>query len=123
MMPIKIRIRNRYDTVWPKSSIDVLRMRVTMRSAALFAVMLGLIVAEAPHAQSAHTRFAGVKSIDCRFTTQAFATWKNGVPQIDVKPSSLGLRFESIDTDDGTARVIGMYGPSDIIVRLSERCT
>jgi len=88
--------------------------------AVVFAVLFALIITEALHAQSAHARFAGAKSIDCRFTTQAVATWKNGVPQIDVKPSALGLRFEAINTDDGTARVVGMFGPSDIIVRLSE---
>jgi hypothetical protein len=29
------------------------------------------------------------------------------------------VRFESVNQDDGTARVVGMFGPSDIIVRLS----
>jgi hypothetical protein len=86
----------------------------------VFAVLFALFFTDTLQAQSAHTLFASAKSIECRFTTQAVATWKNGVPQIDVKPSTLTLRFESINTDDGTARVVGMFGPSDIIVRLSE---
>jgi hypothetical protein len=92
----------------------------TRRHAAVFAVVCALTFTDALQAQPAHPRLAGAKSIDCRFTAQAVATWKNGVPQIDVKPSTLSLRFESINTDDGTARVVGMFGPSDIIVRLSE---
>ena len=85
-----------------------------------FAVLCALTFTEASQAQSVHARLAAAKSIECRFTTEAVATWKNGVPQIDVKPSNLSLRFESINTDDGTARVVGLFGPSDIIVRLSE---
>ena len=36
-----------------------------------------------------------------------------------MKTAALSLRFEAIDADEGTARIIGMFGPSDIIVRLS----
>ena len=90
------------------------------RYAAVVAALLAAIVTDALHAQTAHARFAAAKSIECRFTSQAVATWKNGAPQIDVKPSTLSLRFDAINTDDGTARVVGMFGPSDIIVRLSE---
>jgi hypothetical protein len=86
----------------------------------MFVALLAVICTDALHAQTAHARFAAAKSIECRFTSQAVATWKNGVPQVDVKPSTLSMRFEGIDTDDGTARVVGMFGPSDIIVRLSE---
>lgn len=92
----------------------------TCTYAAGFALVFALTLAGTPQAQSAHGQLAAAKSIDCRFTTQAVATWKNGLPQIEVKPSTLTLRFESINTDDGTARVVGMFGPSDIIVRLSE---
>ena len=90
------------------------------RYAAVVAALLAAIFTDALHAQTGHARFAAAKSIECRFTSQAVATWKNGAPQIDVKPSTLSLRFDAINTDDGTARVVGMFGPSDIIVRLSE---
>lgn len=89
-------------------------------SRAAVVVLFATIVADPLQAQSAHDRLAGAKAINCRFTTNVVAAWKNGVPQVDVKPSTLSLRFESINTDDGTARVVGMFGPSDIIVRLSE---
>ena len=71
-------------------------------------------------AQSIHDRLAGVKTLSCNFPTSVVATWKNGEPQTEVKPAKLTMRFESVNTDEGTARVVGMFGPSDIIVRLSE---
>jgi hypothetical protein len=41
------------------------------------------------------------------------------VPQAELKTATLSLRFDSVNPDDGTARVVGAFGPSDIIVRLS----
>jgi hypothetical protein len=96
------------------------RVRFTIGYVAIFAVALGPIGAAPLSAQSAHDRFAGAKTVDCRFTVEAVATWKNGDPQVEMKSSALTMRFESINTDEGTARVVGMFGPSDIIVRLSE---
>jgi len=62
---------------------------------------------------------ATVKTVTCRFPISATGTWKKGEPQAEVKPAELSLRFESINPDEGTARAIGNFGPSDIIVRLS----
>jgi len=78
-----------------------------------------LAVAGSANAQSAHDRLASVKTLACNFTASGVATWKNGVPQVEVKPSQLTMRFESVNIDEGTARVVGPFGPSDIIVRLS----
>jgi hypothetical protein len=99
----------------------VTRTRITMRACgAVEAVLLAAIVVAPTSAQSAHDRLAGAKTIDCRFTAEAVATWKNGDPQVDVKTAALTMRFEAINTDEGTARVVGTFAPSDIIVRLSE---
>src|SRR5262245_35241083 len=78
-----------------------------------------LALAGSVNAQSAHDRLAGVKTLACNFTASVVAAWKNGVPQAEIKPSQLTMRFESVNTDEGTARVVGTFGPSDIIVRLS----
>ena len=87
---------------------------------AVLAFLLALAVTAPATAQSAHDRLAGAKTIACAFSLEVVATWKNGAPQADMKPSTLTMRFESINTDEGTARVVGMFGPSDIIVRLSD---
>ena len=47
------------------------------------------------------------------------ASWKDGVAQAEVKPAKLSFRFEEVDTDGGTASVVGPFGASDIVVRVS----
>ena len=86
----------------------------------VFTSCLVFIIAQQGQTQSVRERLAGVKAIDCLFTLQIVATWRDGVPQTEMKPSKLSIRFDSVNPDDGTARVIGAFGPSDIIVRLSE---
>ena len=93
---------------------------MTARTRFAICAAAALLTKGAASAQPVHDRLAGARSIDCRFTSQTVVTWRNGVPQVEVKPSTLTVRFDSINTDDGTARVAGMFGPADIIVRLSE---
>ena len=62
---------------------------------------------------------AAAKSVTCTFPTMAVGTWVNGEPAAKVEPAKLMLRFDAINADDGTARVVGTFGPSDIIVKLS----
>jgi len=49
----------------------------------------------------------------------AVGTWNSGAATAEVKPAKMTVGFDQIDTDDGTARVVGAFGPSDIIVKLS----
>ena len=62
-------------------------------------------------------RLSAAKTIRCEFTTMTVSDWKEGVPQGTVKPAKLALRFESVDTDGGTAQAVGPFGPSAINVR------
>jgi len=89
------------------------------KRAAIGTATLVLIITAAARAQSARERLASVRTVDCTFTLNAVATWKGGVPQADVKTAQLAVKFDEVNADDGTARVVGMFGPSDIIVRLS----
>src|SRR4249919_3166959 len=65
----------------------------------------------------AQERLANAKSLKCTFSLMATGTWKNGEPQAQTKPAKLSLGFDAIAVEDGTARAIGTYGPSDIIVK------
>lgn len=80
---------------------------------------LVLVVTASSNAQSPREQLARAGQLDCTFTLNAVATWKSGLPQAQVKTTQLDLRFESVNPDEGTARVVGTFGPSDIIVRLS----
>ena len=55
----------------------------------------------------------------CDFTVYTIGSWKDGTAQAEVKPTKLSFRFEEVDTDGGTARAIGPFGASDIVVRVS----
>ena len=46
----------------------------------------------------------------CDFTLYTVASWKDGTPQAEVKPAKLSFRFEQVDTDGGTASVVGPFG-------------
>jgi hypothetical protein len=89
------------------------------KGAAICTACLVLIMTATINAQTARERLERVRTVDCTFTLNTVATWKSGVPQAEVKAAKLSLRFESVNPDDGTARVVGPFGPSDIIVRLS----
>ena len=86
----------------------------------LFGSILTLFVSAMVRAQGPEAdRLAGAKSANCMFSTMSVATWNNGVAAAEIKPAKLTLGFDQIDTEDGTARVVGAFGPSDIIVKLS----
>jgi hypothetical protein len=83
-------------------------------------LLCALGAADPAHAQGRPAeRLPLAKSLACEFTVMATGTWNKGVVQGETKPAKLTLGFDTIDADEGTARVIGRFGPSDIIVRLS----
>ena len=54
---------------------------------------------------AAQGRLAAAKAIRCTFARNATGTWsKAGVATAVVKPSTLVLRFDSINFEDGTAQ-------------------
>jgi hypothetical protein len=70
---------------------------------------------------SSQGRLAEAKSLRCTFPRTAKVTWtSDGQAQAAVASSSLVLRFEAIDTDDGTAQLRTGAVRSDVTVRLAE---
>jgi hypothetical protein len=69
---------------------------------------------------SVRKRLEAAKSLSCIFPIYATGTWVNDGPRAEVKVSKLSLRVEAIDTQDGTAQVVGMLGPSYAVARLTE---
>ena len=82
-------------------------------------LVLNVLVPGAAQGPGATRSLAGIRTASCEFTLHAVASWKDGEPQAAVTPAKVSFKFEDINTDDGTARVVGPFGPSDIIVRLS----
>ena len=86
--------------------------------------LLGVLGAAAPGAPRAVTqppaeKLFAANAVSCTFTTMATGTWNSGIAAAEIKPSKFSMGFDQIDADQGTARVIGAFGPSDIIVRFS----
>jgi hypothetical protein len=86
---------------------------------ALVTMVLLLALPTAPPG-AAQARLAAAKSIRCSFPQNATGAWnKAGAPEVTPKPSTLVLRFEAIDADDGTAQLRNGSMSSDVIVRAS----
>jgi hypothetical protein len=64
-------------------------------------------------------RLTEAKTLKCEFALQATGDWKDGRVTADVKPATLAITFDNIDTDEGSATISGEFGPSEIIVKLS----
>ena len=64
-------------------------------------------------------RLADVTSLDCNFTLMSTGTWTEGAPEAEIDATELSFRFEAVDTQEATAEVIGPFGPSHIITRLT----
>ena len=75
---------------------------------------------DAAHAQGRTAdRLGKAVSLKCEFPVMVVGTWSKGVAEVETKSAKLSIGFDMINTDEGTARVIGAFGPSDIIVRMS----
>jgi hypothetical protein len=83
------------------------------------ALLLNLVSFAAQPAREQGANLAEAKTVKCEFTIYTTASWKDGVPQAEIKPVKLSFRFEEVDTDGGTAQVVGPFGASDIVVRVS----
>jgi hypothetical protein len=65
-------------------------------------------------------RIAAAKSLRCRFPLTAVSAWQKAAPPAaTVKPASLLLIFEAIDTEEGTARLKSGTVGSEVTARLS----
>jgi len=88
--------------------------------AMIMALGAGLAAGPVPvAAERAQDRLTSATRLACVFSVVATGTWTKGAPQAEVKPAKLSIEFDQIDRDDGTARVTGGFGPSEIIVRVS----
>jgi hypothetical protein len=101
---------------------------MSMRKAAAAMVVLGVLWAGS-HASAAQQlsqrvlqeRLASARKLKCDFPAMATGTWtREGVPQGEIKPATMTVRFLSINIDEGSAQMTGSFGTYDLIVRLSE---
>ncbi len=84
-------------------------------------VVPGFLAIAALDAQVATSKvLGGARRVACTFPILATGTWDGaGAPQAEIKPASLTVSYDSIDTEDGTAHVNGPFGDLPIIARLT----
>ena len=89
--------------------------------AALAAVLAIMLSPPLTISAAAQGRLATAKALRCTFPRNATGSWtKAGAPVAVVKPSTLVLRFESINFDDGTAQLRTGSAGSEVVVRMAE---
>ena len=77
-------------------------------------------VPSAAPAQNAETNpLAKIKTLKCVFEAYATGAWKNGEPLAQAKVGQLSIQIDSIDTQDGSARFVGVGEAAHIVVQLS----
>ena len=60
---------------------------------------------------------ASIKRLDCRFVAAAVGGWSGGNAAVRLNnESTLSVRVDSIDTQDGSARLLGAGGSSAFVV-------
>jgi hypothetical protein len=84
--------------------IDI-RLTRTVGAALIVLLLLGT---RGPYAQNPDKNpLARVKSLKCTFSTYASVSWKTGEPQGQIKAEDVVLQIEGIDTEEGTAQIVG----------------
>ena len=79
-------------------------------------VFAAVAVAQVPNPPS--ERLTTVRNVRCTFPVLATGTWVKGEAQGAIKPATLTVGFNNIDTQEGTAEAVGGAGKSHITVRL-----
>ena len=85
----------------------------------LVLVSLPLISVSAAPEAAGQADLDGVKQLECEFPLYVTGTWGDDGPETEVTASDLSFSFEGIDTDEGVADAVGLFGPEYITVRLS----
>jgi hypothetical protein len=62
--------------------------------------------AQIPEKDPSKNPLATVKSLKCAFPTYATAAWNKGVPEAQVKNEEISFEVDSIDTQEGSARLV-----------------
>lgn len=65
-----------------------------------------LLAPQIPEKDPAKNPLATVKSLKCSFSTSSTGVWKTGTPEVQPKNDPISFEIDSIDTQEGSARLV-----------------
>jgi hypothetical protein len=89
------------------------------RQAAACAALGCVLSVQAPFAESRaqDNRFETVRTLACTFAVASRGAWSQDGPEAAIEASTLAFRFESINTDEASAEVLGRFGASPVVAQ------
>ena len=83
-----------------------------LRQAAAWAALGCLLSVQTPvlEVRAQEDRLRTVRTLACTFTVTARGDWTDDAAEGAIEGSTLAFRFESIDTDQASADVLGRFG-------------
>ena len=89
------------------------------RQVAAWAALGCALCVQAPRAESRaqDDRLTAVRTLACTFTVMAKGTWTDDGSEAALESSTLAFRFESINTDEASADVLGRFGSSPVVAQ------
>ena len=89
------------------------------RQVAAWAALGCIASVQAPLAENRvqEDRLRTVRTLACTFTVMAKGTWTGDRPDAAFESSTLAFRFESINTDEASADVLGRFGSAPVVAQ------
>ena len=91
------------------------------RQVAAWAALGCLVSVQTPavEVQSQEDRLRTVRTLACTFAVTAKGDWTDDTPEGAIEGSTLAFRFESINTDEASADVLGRFGSSPVVAQVT----
>lgn len=74
----------------------------------LLALLVGSMLGapQIPEKDPSKNPLATVKSLKCSFPASSTGVWKAGTPEVEIKNDAIAFEVDSIDTQEGSARLV-----------------
>ncbi len=91
------------------------------RRAAAWAALGCLVSVQTPvvEVRSQDDRLRTVRTLACTFAVTARGDWTDDTAEGSIEGSTLAFRFESINTDEASADVLGRFGSSPVVAQVT----
>lgn len=92
-----------------------------MKRLAFLSLLIATTSASVDAADETFARLVSARSLRCSIGPGSSVDWETGKPVVKRAKFDAVLQFDSVDTKNRKARLIGNQGASDVIVQLTQR--